>query len=126
METLRLSLHILGACIWVGGQIVLGALVPTLRKLGPDAPKNAANAFNKVAWGGFGLLVVTGLWNMMVDSELDQMLFGVKFLFVLISAGGAALHIVGGSKQSLAIGGALASLGAIGSLVLGVALSVGS
>ena len=122
MDTLRISLHVLAACVWVGGQIVLGALVPTLRKLGPDAPKLAANAFNRIAWPAFFVAMATGLWNMMVADDLDPALFGIKFLAVLVSAGGAALHIMGGTKQALAIGGAMSSLGAIAAVFLGVAL----
>ncbi|HPB45613.1 MAG: hypothetical protein M9952_07075 [Microthrixaceae bacterium] len=122
METLRLSLHILGACIWVGGQVVMGSLVPVLRKYGPDAPKAAARQFNMVGWAGFGLAFVTGMWNMMVDDELDQMLFGIKFLVVLISAAGALIHIVGTSKPALAAGGAIATVAGIASIFLGVAL----
>ena len=38
MENFRLFLHVFAASIWVGGQIVMGALVPTARTLGEDAP----------------------------------------------------------------------------------------
>ena len=31
LESLRLFLHVLAASVWVGGQLVLGALVPRLR-----------------------------------------------------------------------------------------------
>ena len=34
MDDLRLSLHLLAATVWVGGQLVLGALAPTLRAAG--------------------------------------------------------------------------------------------
>jgi hypothetical protein len=33
-DTIRLFLHVLAATIWVGGQLVLAALVPILRKGG--------------------------------------------------------------------------------------------
>ena len=35
-ESLRLFIHVIGATIWVGGQLVLAALVPALRKINPD------------------------------------------------------------------------------------------
>lgn len=122
MDTFRLFLHVLAASVWVGGQIVLGGLVPTLRKLGPDAPKQVAQAFNRIAWPAYGIALVTGIWNMMVVDDLDQALFGIKFLLVVVSGAGAALHIWGGSKAALAIGGALASLGAIAAMYVGLAL----
>ena len=123
MDTFRISLHVLAASVWVGGQIVLGGLVPTLRALGDDAPKKVAQAFNKIAWPAYGVALVTGIWNMLVVKDLDQALFGIKFLLVIVSGAGAAIHIVGKSKAALAVGGALASLGAVAAMVVGVALS---
>ena len=64
IDTIRIFVHVLAASVWVGGQIVLGALVPTLRRMGGDAPKQAAQAFNRVAWPAFGVAVVTGVWNL--------------------------------------------------------------
>ena len=46
MEQFVLFLHILSASVWVGGQIVVAGLVPTVRGFGDDAPKALANAFN--------------------------------------------------------------------------------
>lgn len=37
---LFLFLHLLAAAVWVGGQIVLAALVPALRAAGPDRPSS--------------------------------------------------------------------------------------
>ncbi|MDA8301079.1 MAG: hypothetical protein M0005_05925 [Actinomycetota bacterium] len=39
IEGIRLSLHVLAATVWVGGQITLAGLVPTARQLGQDAPR---------------------------------------------------------------------------------------
>jgi len=36
-DIIRLFLHVLAATIWVGGQLVLAALVPVLRRFGADA-----------------------------------------------------------------------------------------
>ena len=44
MNAFRLFLHVLAASIWVGGQLVLAGLVPTVRRFGegpdqaPDVP----------------------------------------------------------------------------------------
>ena len=37
VTALRLSLHVLAATIWVGGQLTIAGLVPDLRALGGDA-----------------------------------------------------------------------------------------
>ena len=119
MENFRLFLHVFAASIWVGGQIVMGALVPTARTLGEDAPAKLARAFNRVAWPAFGLLLVTGIWSMLTVEDIDQALFGVKFLLVIVSGAGAALHIVGKGTAAKAVGGALSSLGAVAAMYLG-------
>lgn len=125
LDLIRLVLHVLAATIWVGGQLVLAGLVPTLRSLGPDAPRAAARAFNRIAWPAYGVLIVTGIWNI---AELDvsnrstqyQVVLLVKLLVVAISGVGAAIHIIGRSKLALALGGAASGLGALAALVLGV------
>ena len=60
-DTVRLFLHVLAATIWVGGQLVLAALVPVLRRAG--VVTEAARRFNQVAWAAFAVLVATGIWN---------------------------------------------------------------
>lgn len=128
MTALRLFLHVLAASVWVGGQIVLAGLVPTVRTLGDDAPRQVARAFNRIAWPAFGLLVLTGIWNLFValdDPDLADdyhLWFGIKLLLVLVSGGGAALHIVGRSKAALAIGGTMSALGSVGAMYLGFLL----
>jgi putative copper export protein len=61
--TVRLFLHVLAATVWVGGQLTLAALVPVLRRQGPDAPRVAARRFSLVAWPAYGVLLITGVWN---------------------------------------------------------------
>ena len=60
-DTIRLFLHVLAATVWVGGQLVLAALVPVLRRAG--VVTEAARRFNQVAWAAFAVLVATGIWN---------------------------------------------------------------
>jgi len=69
LETVRLFLHVLAATVWVGGQITLAALVPALRSSGREVTSAAANAFAKVAWPAFGVLVLTGIWNMAAEGD---------------------------------------------------------
>ena len=127
-ETLRLFLHILAATIWVGGQLTLAALVPTLRAMGAQAPKAAARRFNQVAWPAFGVLVLTGIWNIVAESDKQsdpgyQTTLGIKMALVLLSGISAFLHTRAKSKSGLAVWGALAALSALGATLFGVVLA---
>ncbi len=127
LATVRLFLHVLAACVWVGGQIVLAGLVPSLRAAGPDAPRAAARRFNRLAWPAFAVLVVTGVWNLLdVDvadrSSAYHVTLGVKLLVVALSGVSAALHAGARSRIALAAWGAVSGLSALGALWLGVQL----
>jgi putative copper export protein len=63
--TVRLFLHVLGATVWVGGQLTLAGLVPGLRRVSPDAPRAVARRFNVIAWVAFAVLIATGIWNIL-------------------------------------------------------------
>ena len=95
-DTVRLFLHVLAATIWVGGQITLAALVPVLRRLGTEIPRAAARRFNQVAWPTFGVLVLTGIWNIAaVRSQITgsyETTLIVKLIVVAVSGVTAALH----------------------------------
>jgi putative copper export protein len=126
-STIRLSLHVLGATIWVGGQITLLYLLPTIREFGDDAPGQVARRFNQVAWGGFALLLVTGVWALAVVDVADRSIeyhvtLGMKLVAVAVSVGGVTVHILGRSTLALALGGALGALGALAALFLGILL----
>ena len=72
LDTVRLSLHVLATCVWIGGQILVAALVPVMRGISHDAPRKMAERFGVVAWPAFGLAVVTGVWNLLaLPSGLD-------------------------------------------------------
>jgi putative copper export protein len=128
-DTIRLFLHVLAATIWVGGQLVLAALVPVLRRFGADALGAAARRFNQVAWTAFGVLVVTGIWNIVaVRSQISgsasyRTTLIVKLVVVLISGVTAALHVRSRTARSRAILGALTGLSALAALFLGVLLA---
>jgi uncharacterized membrane protein len=126
-DHIRLFLHVVAATIWVGGQFTLAGLVPVLRPLGGDATRAAARRFNVIAWPAFGVLLVTGVWNLLevhVGDASDEYLVttALKLVAVAVSGVGAAVHIVGRSKAALAVGGAMSSVGAIAALFLGVVL----
>jgi putative copper export protein len=126
-EALRLSLHVLAATIWVGGQLTLAALLPVLRTSDPDLPRRAARAFNRVAWPAFAVLLVTGAWNVAAtdDGASDGYHLVLTLKLVAVAASGltAYAHIRAKSRAQLAIFGALTGLTAIAALVLGVILA---
>jgi putative copper export protein len=128
-DTVRLFLHVLAATIWVGGQLTLAALVPVLRRFGSDALSAAARRFNQVAWTAFGVLIVTGIWNIVaVRSQIDhsasyRTTLIVKLAVVAVSGVAATLHIRSRTPRSRAIFGALTGLSALAALFLGVLLA---
>jgi len=126
LDVIRISLHVLAATIWVGGQFLLAGLVKPLRAVDPDAPRAAANRYNLIAWPAYGLLLFTGLWNLLDTWPMRtgwHPWIEIKVLAWLLSGVGAFLHVrAKGSTVMLAIGGTLSSVFAVVTLVLGVAL----
>ena len=126
-DTVRLFLHVLAATIWVGGQITLAALVPVLRRLGTEIPRAAARRFNQVAWPAFGVLIITGIWNIAaVRSQIHgsyETTLVVKLIVVAISGVTAARHAHARSTRWLAIFGALTGISALAALFLGILLA---
>lgn len=128
-DTVRLFLHVLAATIWVGGQLVLAALVPALRRFGAEVPRAAAGRFNQVAWAAFTVLIVTGVWNIIAvrgDISGDpgyRTTLIVKLTVVAISGLTAALHARSRSTTGLAVFGALTGISALAALFLGVLLA---
>jgi putative copper export protein len=127
-DQIRLFLHLVAATVWVGGQLTLAGLLPTLRGLGPDAPRAVARQFNRIAWPAFGVLVLTGLWNL-AEADLGdrtteyQVTLFVKLVVVAVSGVSAALHLRATSKVGLAVGGALSAVSALAAVFLGLQLA---
>ena len=125
--TVRLFLHVLGATVWVGGQLTLAGLVPGLRRVSPDAPRAVALRFNTIAWVAFALLVATGVWNILAIRPDWSSSYGTTLIvkLVVVAASGltAAFHARARSRPSLAVFGALSGLTALGALFLGVLLA---
>ncbi len=127
IDTVRVFLHVLAVTVWVGGQLTLLGLLPTVRTLGDEAPTIVARQFGVIAWSAFALAVLTGIWNIYAlditnaTSEY-QVTLGVKLLLVTASGMGAAAHSLSRSKLALAVGGTLGLVGALGALFLGVLL----
>jgi putative copper export protein len=131
LDSLRIFLHVLAAAVWVGGQIVLGGIVPRIRKSSPEALKPIANAFARIAWPALGITVVTGMWNIMevdvtaMDSSYHVTL-ALKMVAVVLSGLAAAAHANTKNKLVLALGGAIGLVASLGALYLGVLLSSAS
>ncbi|MGB8651412.1 MAG: hypothetical protein WCD35_12205 [Mycobacteriales bacterium] len=127
LETLRLFLHVTAATVWVGGQLVLAALVPALRRIGPDVPGAAARAFARVAWPAFGVLVLTGAWNVYAVRDDNHGRYAttlaVKLVLVVLSGLTAWLHARATTVRGRAVYGAGTGLFALGALLLGVWLA---
>lgn len=126
-DTIRLFLHVVAATIWVGGQITLAALVPVLRKAGSEVAKAAANGFNRIAWPAFGVLILTGVWNVIAEHDKDHGSYHVTLIvkYVLVAASGltAYMHAQAKSKGALAAFGALTGLTALAALFVGIMLA---
>jgi putative copper export protein len=128
LDTLRLTLHVLAACIWVGGQFVMMGLVGPARGLGPDATKTLARAFSRLAWPAYAVLVVTGFWNLSTFTWHGQttawkVVLIVKIVVVAAAGAGSLLHSRSTSRPALAAWGSVAGLASVASLVLGVLLA---
>jgi putative copper export protein len=124
--TVRLFLHVLAATVWVGGQLTLAGLVGGLRTLSPDAPKAVARRFNRLAWPAYGVLVLTGVWNILEvepdwSSDYGTTLI-VKLAVVAVSGLTAFLHARARTRTGLAAFGALTGVSALGALFLGILL----
>jgi putative copper export protein len=96
---LVLWLHVLAACIWIGGQITVAILIPILRGEGQLA-RIAGRRYQTAAWPAFGVLVVTGIinvgnagieWRHLLDTDPGRTL-AVKLGLVAVSGLAAGVH----------------------------------
>jgi putative copper export protein len=124
LDVIRVFLHVLAATIWVGGQLTLAALVPVLRRVSADAPKAVARQFRRVAWPAFGVLLLTGVWNLLATDQkhVNQGVLTAKMIAVLASGLAAFLHQRAGTARGSAIWGAVSFVAALAALLLGVIL----
>ena len=129
--TIRLFLHVIAASVWVGGQLTLAGLLPTLRTLDGDTRRAIVNRFNKIAWPAFAVLVITGGWNMSAVDFSErrtayQVTMFVKLLFVALSGIGAFLHTQAKTKAGLALWGAIGGVSSLVTLFFGILVTTAS
>jgi uncharacterized membrane protein len=81
-HTLILWLHVVAACIWIGGQVTVAALIPRLRGHSEMA-RLAGRRYQTVAWPAFATLIVTGIidvdngglqWSQLLSSSAGRTL----------------------------------------------------
>jgi putative copper export protein len=136
-----LWIHVLAACIWIGGQITLGMMMPMLRTV-PDVMRDIARRFQNLAWGAFAILIVTGLINLhdagisltSLNATPQSRTLSIKLIFVFISGTAAALHAywvtprmrnASHAKRAAAVGtlGGISLLAAMLAALFGVAIA---
>jgi putative copper export protein len=125
---IRLTLHVLAATIWVGGQFTVAGLMPTVRGLGEDASKKVGQVLAALLWPAYVGLVGTGLWNISTITFKDapsawKAVLMVKIVVVVIAGVGVFLHQRSTSKRGLALWGSVGATASVAALVMGVFLA---
>jgi putative copper export protein len=127
LDGFRLILHVLAATVWVGGQITVAGLLPTVRRLGPDAPRAVARAFAVVSWPAYAVLLATGIWNVAATQSGQPpawtTVLMIKVVVVLLAGLSAWLHGRADTVRGRALWGAALSLTSVAALCLGVFLA---
>jgi putative copper export protein len=128
LDTVRLTLHVLAATVWVGGQIVMTGLVGPARGLGGDGPKTLARAFARLAWPAYAVLVVTGVWNVTAVHYAQQdaawkAVLMAKIAVVVVAGVAVLLHQRATSPRQLAVWGSVGGLASVAALVMGILLA---
>jgi putative copper export protein len=128
LDGVRLSLHVLAAAVWVGGQLTIAGLVPAARQVSDDAPRVLGRAFARLAWPAFALLVITGFWNIAAvhpskQTTAWQVVLWVKLGVVALAGVSTLLHQRANSRPAIAAWGSVAGLTSITALVMGVLLA---
>jgi len=128
---LVLWLHVLAACVWIGGQFTVAALIPLLRGQQGLAAM-AGRRYQLVAWPAFAVLLATGVlnaadahitWHDLGSTAVGRTLV-TKLGFVALSGAAAAVHAFlqaprsrGGAAPSAATSAALGSVSLLAAVV---------
>lgn len=96
---LVLWVHVLAACVWIGGQITVAAVVPMLRGY-PGLAAQAGRRYQVIAWPAYVVLLGTGVanaanahitWASLGSPGVGRTLV-TKLGFVALSGVAAAVH----------------------------------
>ena len=128
LDAVRLILHVLAAAVWVGGQFTVAGLLPTIRGFGEDAPKKVARALGRLLWPAYGVLLLTGFWNISALTVKDasgawKAVLVVKIAVVVLAGVGVFLHQRARSRAAIAVWGAVGAVASVAALCLGVILA---
>jgi putative copper export protein len=127
-DAIRLTLHVLAASVWVGGQIVMTGLVGPARRLGGDASQVMAQAFARLAWPAYAVLLATGFWNLSTfhwsaQNSAWKAVLMAKIVVALVAGVGAFLHQRARTKPALAVWGSVAGTASVAALAMGILLA---
>lgn len=104
LDVLRV-VHVLSACVWVGGTIVLVFVgVPAIRRLDGEARAMAMRALGRrwrpLGWSAMGISILSGLWltelhggftRPALETDFDRTLI-LKSVLVALLCVGAVIH----------------------------------
>jgi len=104
LNVLRI-VHVLAACVWVGGTVALVFVgVPAIRKLEGEARATAMRALGRrwrpLGWSAMGISIVSGLWltdlhggfgEAALSTDFDRTLI-LKSILVALLCAGAVVH----------------------------------
>jgi len=127
VDGIRLTLHVLAAAVWVGGQLTVAGLLGTVRQLGDEAPRKIARAFGRLSWPAYAVLLGTGVWNVAAAGGNQRpawkAVLWAKIAVALLAGLTAWLHSRSTGRAGLAVWGSVAGAASIAALVMGVFLA---
>lgn len=128
LDGFRLILHVFAAAVWVGGQLTVAGLLPTIRTFGEDAPKKVGRALARLLWPAYAVLVITGLWNISTFNLKEaptawNVVLGIKIADVALAGVAVFLHQRATSRRATAVWGATGAIATVVALCLGVFLA---
>lgn len=109
-----LFFHLVGAAVFLGGLVTMGALVPAMRRAGVERPQIQAVArrFGMVSWTALAVTIGVGLVAVAMEPEqaTSLRLFEVKMVLVAIAVGLALWHQFWARSQTAATRGIVQGL----------------
>ena len=104
METVIAAVHVLAACVWVGGTVALVfAAVPVLRRA--EAMRALGRRWRPLGWGAMAVAILTGLLLAEDAGALHRESLDTRYdRILLVKAGLVVLLIVGSLVHNLVLG----------------------